>query len=495
MNLSAVSSLKMRKNAELLVIPFWKGKKRSAEMANDPNSFKELLASPLATGDFHGNEGELLIHYVSGQSEPRIALLGLGLEEGITSEKLRKAYAQVTKLCLSKEIVDINLLLPQCKLMAKEDLVRAVVDGLLLVNYTFHTLKQATRKANDASSTLNKIVLIGAGAPELEIAKKCAILCESVNMVRDLVNGNADDVTPQHLIAVALGLAKTTKQIKTTVFDKKRLEKEKMGLLLAVNRGSHRDPALIIVEYRGNSKSSDHTILVGKGITFDTGGLNLKAGTGMNDMKSDMGGAATVLGVIHAAAELGLKVNVTGVIAATENSIDAKSYKPGDVYTGYAGKSVEISDTDAEGRLVLADAIAYSAAKLKPSRIIDIATLTGAIEVALGNDISGLFSNNDALADSLIRLGYETGEKVWRMPLHEDYRDSLKSDFADMKSTGGRPGSAIKAALFLQDFVGQVPWVHLDIAGTAFIGEARRYFPKHATGVGVRLLVALLESF
>lgn len=313
-------------------------------------------------------------------------------------------------------------------------------------------------------------------------------------MVRDLVNGNADDITPQYLGAVARGLEKTCKHVKTTVLNKKQIEKEKMGLLLAVNRGSFREPAFIIVVYKGNPKSKEKTVLVGKGITFDTGGLDLKPPAGMFTMKSDMAGAAVVLGSIQAASSLGLKVNITGVIASTENSIGSHSYKPGDVYSGFAGKTVEIMDTDAEGRLILADALAYAVDRLKPSRIIDLATLTGAVEVALGDEVSGLMCNNDALADLLVHAGSITGEKVWRLPLYEDYREALKSDIADIKSTGGRGGGCIKAALFLQEFVNKTPWAHLDIAGTAFVNDARRYHPKYATGIGVRLLISFLEN-
>lgn len=492
MNIAVNPSLESRKPAGLIVIPFWKGKSK-AEEAADLSTFKDLLSQPLSTKDFLGKEGEFSIHYVPGQPEERFGLIGLGDREGLTAEKLRKIYAHVTRFCLKKKVGEINVLLPALTTISKKDLVKAIVDGLLMPNYNFTALKRHSLKEDDGV-VLTKITLIGATRSELAIAQRCATLCESVNMVRDLSNGNADDVTPQYLAAVARGLAQTNKSIKTTIFDKKRIEKEKMGLLLAVNRGSAHDPAFIIVEYKGNPKSSDHTVLVGKGITFDTGGLNLKPTGGMEDMKADMTGGATVLGILHAVAALDLKINVTGVIPSTENGIDARSYKPGDVYVGYAGKSVEIMNTDAEGRLVLADALAYSVDKLKPTRIIDLATLTGAIEIALGPDITGLFSNNDVLADLLTGIGSDTGEKVWRMPLYEDYREYLKSDFADIKSTGGRPGSAIKAALFLQEFVGKTPWVHLDIAGTGYLAETRRFFPKYATGVGVRLIVALLEN-
>jgi leucyl aminopeptidase len=282
--------------------------------------------------------------------------------------------------------------------------------------------------------------------------------------------------------------------VKATVFDKKRIQKEKMGLLLAVNQGSSIDPAFIILEYKGNPKSKDHTVVVGKGVTYDTGGLNLKPTGSMETMKCDMSGAACALGTIHAAASLGLKVNLTAVIPSTDNSIDSKSYKPGDVYSSYLGKTVEIGNTDAEGRLILADALAYASKNLKPTRMINFATLTGACVIALGEETSGLMSNNDPLAESISRAGNETFERAWRLPLFEEYKSQLDSDIADISNTGGREAGTITAALFLQEFVGNTPWAHLDIAGTAYLKKSRRYHPKNGTGVGVRLMIQLLEN-
>lgn len=492
MEFSTTQSLKSRKPADLLVVPFWKADKQ-ALAAFDIGPLKKILSEPLASSDFHGKEGETMLLYTSGQPEKRLALIGLGAQSEITVEKLRRAYANITKLCHKKKLKHINLVLPTGSAMAPSDIATGISEGLLLPNYVFTALKRHSIK-DDHPVLLETATIVEGSKSDLAIAAKSAAICESVNFVRDLVNGNADDVTPQHLASAARGLEKTCKHVKTTVFDRKRIEKEKMGLLLAVNKGSHLDPAFIIIEYRGNPKSSDRTIVVGKGITYDTGGLLVKPRGSMETMKDDMAGGAAAMGIIHAAASLELKVNVTAVVPTTENSIDSKSYKPGDVYIGYAGKSIEIIDTDAEGRLVLADALAYAVKNLKPSRIIDMATLTGAIMVALGEEASGLMSNNDVLADLLVRAGSETGERVWRMPMYEEYRDSLKSDVADMKNVGGRFGGAITAAMFLQEFVGKVPWAHLDIAGTAFHGDSKRYLPKYASGVGVRLVLSLLES-
>lgn len=491
MNFAALADLSKRKHSDAVVLPFWKGKK-NAEAAADLGKLKELVRGPVDAHDFTGKEGEVLFLYASGTPEKRVALLGLGEKDKLTTEKLRRAYSSLTKACRSKKLKDINLLLPEIETVTIDDLIRGVAEGLLLANYVFDKLKAHSIK-DEPTVLLQKVTLVGAGPREIEIANTCLGICQGVYLARDLVNGNADDVTPQYLSHVAQTLAKKLRHVKTTVFDKKRIQKEKMGLLLAVNRGSHNDPAFIIMEYRGNPKSNDVTVVVGKGVTYDTGGLNLKPTGSMETMKCDMGGAAAAIGTIVAASTIGLKVNVTAVVPSTENSIGSRSYKPGDVYTAYSGKTVEISNTDAEGRLILADALSYVSAKMKPNRIIDFATLTGAIDIALGAEASGLMSNNDALADLLIRAGSDTFERVWRLPLYEEYKEQLKSDIADIKNSGGRSGGAITAAMFLKDFVGTVDWAHLDIASTAYLSEGRRYHPKHATGVGVRLMIDFLK--
>ena len=493
MDFTSTPSLKSRKAADLLVIPFWKGS-QCPEPCLDINTLKILIKDSLATEDFHGKEGELIILYVSGQPEKRIALLGLGIKDELTVEKIRRAYASVTKESLKKKLKKINLLVPECGALKEEEIILGMSEGLLLPNYNFTTLKHEALE-NNPSVLLEVASFIGLTKPLLTLAKKSATICEAVYFARDLVNGNADDVTPQYLAAVARGLEKTLTEVKTTVFDKKRIEKEKLDLLLAVNRGSNLEPTFIIVEYTGNKKSKDKTVIVGKGVTYDTGGLFIKPRGSMETMKDDMSGAATALGVILAVATLEMSINLTVVIPSTENSIGSKSYKPGDVYSSYLGKTVEIGDTDAEGRLILADALAYAVKNLKPSRIIDIATLTGSVIMALGEEASGLMSNNDVLVELLTRAGSETFERLWRMPLYEEYKDQLKSDIADIRNIGGRSAGSITAAMFLQEFVGKTPWAHIDIAGTAFLSDVKRYTPKHGTGVGVRLFVSFLENF
>lgn len=491
MEFSTVSSLKQRKKADLLVLPFWKDDK-GAKSAADSDALSDVVDLPLKVEDFKGKEGEILVLYPSGLPEKRVALLGLGEKGKISVEILRRAYASLTKFCRQKQLQTLNLLMPEIQSIDEEQTALGISEGLLLSNYSFDSLKHDAVKT-EKTVLLKNCVLIGATDAALVRIKKAARVCEGVMLARDLVNGNADDVTPQTLAHMAKTLAKKHKNVKATVFDKKRIEKEGMGLLLAVSRGSSCDPAFIILEYTGNPKSKDRTVIVGKGVTYDTGGLNLKPTGSMETMKCDMSGAAAALGTVHAAASCGLKKNVTAVIPTTENSIGSRSYKPGDVYKSYSGKTVEIGNTDAEGRLILADALAYASKKLNPSRMIDLATLTGAVVICLGSEATGLMTTDDRLAEGLTKAGEATFERVWRLPLFEEYKKQLKSGIADIKNVGGRPAGTITAALFLKEFVGDTPWAHLDIAGTAFYEEAKRYHPQFGSGVGVRLLMEFLE--
>lgn len=492
MELTHSNDLAKRKKADLLVIPFWKSAKKPHPAA-ELGAVAPYLDPLLQTGDFSGKEGEVSLLYAQDLVEGRALLVGLGDPSKLTVEKLRRAYAAAVKSALQKRYTEINIIVPAIKGWDVEDIARGVTEGILLPNYLFNVHKEkASQDQDQAPKLINKFVLIGLSPKGFAAVEDAATICDSVHLARDLVNGNADDVTPQYLAQVAQGFAKTLKHVETTVFDKKRIEKEKMGLLLAVNRGSFREPVFIISSYKGNPKSKDHTIIVGKGVTFDTGGLNLKPTGGMETMRGDMAGAAVALGTLMAAAELQLKVNLTVVIPSTENSIDAHSYKPGDTYKSYSGKTVEIGNTDAEGRLILADALAYACDKLKPTRIIDVATLTGAMEIAMGPEGFGFMSNDDKIAEGVLAASAQTSERAVRFPLIEEYKENLKSDIADLRNIGGRPGGALIAGIFLQEFIGDTPWAHFDIAPVEYFTEARRYHPKHATGIGVRLLVDYL---
>ncbi len=489
-----IRDLKNRNESALLAIPYWK-KEGAVEPAftldlSIPDQLKEMLE----LGDFKGNEGEVALFYISGQIEKRWCLVGLGEQDKLSVEKLRKGYGALTKLCLAKKFEHISLIVPNIKHLKSDLIVEGVCEGLLLPNYLFHRHKH-TESEEEKATLLQTAALISSEKGLEEKANRISTLINAVYYARDLVNENADVVTPHYLGEQAKEMAKTNRALKVSVLNKKAIEEKGLHLLLAVSRGAAVEPALILLDYQGNPASKDKTILVGKGVTYDTGGLNLKPTGSMETMKCDMAGAAACLGVLKAVCDLKMKINVTAVIPTTENAIDANSFKPGDVYSSYCGKTVEMTNSDAEGRLILADALAFATKNFNPSRVIDLATLTGAIEVALGSEAAGIMSTDDELAKQLAEAGDATLERLWRMPLYEDYKERLKSDIADLKSWNGRAAGANVAATFLKQFIEPaIPWAHIDIAATAYLSEPKKYIPKHGTGFGVRLVVKFLEQ-
>lgn len=461
---------KFKKHSELRILPVWEGSKPAADFG--------LLRIEHALKDFKGKQGETALAY---DGEERLLLLGIGKQDNASIEALRKAYSCAARFVQKHQFKDIELLFPTCK--QKDAFFRGIAEGIAISNYVF-TYKSEQK---EPFTLIESVSFVGISKPPE--ADEILTIAKSVHFVRDLVNSNADDKIKK----LTDKAKKLHPKVKTTVFDKKWLTKEKMGLILAVNRASSVDPVLIQATYKGNPRSEDHVVFVGKGISYDTGGLSLKPTSNMLSMKSDMGGAATVLGAVKAAAELELNINVTALMPITENCIGSKSYKLGDVYTSYSGKTVEINNTDAEGRLVLADAISYAAQKLNPTFIIDLATLTGAVVIALGEEIAGLFTDDEELAEALLIASDETDELLWRLPVHEDYKRQLKSEIADMVNAGGREAGSITAALFLQEFTHDVPWAHIDIAGPAFMEKPKFYNPMKGTGYGIRLLTEFLK--
>ncbi|MBS0620389.1 MAG: leucyl aminopeptidase [Verrucomicrobia bacterium] len=488
MHVTSTVSSEERKGADVVVVPVWYDKKQ-AVLACKGKEFQALVEFPLHSGDFHGKEGETLLLYRGGSKEKRVLLVGLGGTGSCLPDSLRRAYAAAVKALRAKKIKSAHFLFPSMELMSREVICKAVIEGVLLSNYAFDALKGESERA----TTIDKVCFCGLDKEENSLLKRAQTVVQSVHFVRDLVSRNADDVNSETLVKIAKDLAKEHAQIKATILDKKHLEKEKLGLILAVGQGAELSPVLILLEYKGDPRSKEVTALVGKGITYDTGGLNIKT-SGMETMKCDMAGSAAVLGTLQAAAELKLKKNLLCVLAVAENAIGPKSYKPGDVFRSYCGKTVEISNTDAEGRLVLADALSYIQKNHAPDRIIDLATLTGGIVVAIGEEATGLFCNDEELCLALEKAGERTHERVWRMPLYPEYKELLKSSIADIKNSGARKASPCQGAIFLSEFIGKkMPWAHLDIAGTAYLSELKGYHPTYATGVGVRLLIDFLE--
>ena len=370
-----------------------------------------------------------------------------------------------------------------------ENTVKAVIEGISIGTYVWDKYKS---RPKDDKTFKNKHIIIAAA--QSKALRQAVTICEGVRLTRDLVNDNADTVTSQYLEKTVRGLVKGKKNVSLQVLNEKELKRHGLNCHLAVNQGSRKEPKLIIVKYHGGPKNQPYTAIIGKGMTFDTGGLNLKSSNHIETMRIDMSGAGAVCGILKNVLALGIRKNLLFVLSIAENAIGSGAYKPGDVITGYAGKSVEIGNTDAEGRLVLADAFAYVVKNYKPATIVDMATLTGACVVALGFDYSGLFSNNDDLARSLVRASNDTDDRAWRLPVYPELKDYIKSPIADLKNTSSvRGAGACTAAEFLRQFTNDTPWAHLDIAGSAYVeGPCRMYYGHGATGAGVRLLTHYL---
>ncbi|MDE3056233.1 MAG: leucyl aminopeptidase [Verrucomicrobiota bacterium] len=465
---------------DLIVLPYWEGGERASDFSR-PEAERVV-----ASGHFTGKCGEVVRTY--SQEGENLLLVGWGKKGSESEEGLRNAYATVCREAMAKKSRSLSLIVPSSgEKLSFPVLLRAMCEGIFLTNYTFDRWKK------EKTPLIEELVLSGVENKWEEELHNWQVIASGVHWVRDLVNGNADEINPAFLEKEALSLAKEG-VLETRVFRKKELEEEGMGLLLAVGQGAVEEPRLLMVSYKGDPQSQEKTVLVGKGITFDTGGLSLKSTDNMLTMKCDMAGAATVLGVMRTLAALGWKKNVIALAPLAENAIGSRSYKLGDVFRACNGKTVEVLNTDAEGRLILADALSYAVKALQPTMLIDIGTLTGAISVALGDEIAGLFASDDLLAKKLEEASKRTDEKLWRLPLH-DYRENLKSEIADLTNVGGGKGAgSMKCALFLQEFVGSVPWAHLDIAGVAYLAKACNYYPARATGWGLRLLVNFLMA-
>ena len=372
------------------------------------------------------------------------------------------------------------------------DAAQATAEGAILGTYRFGPYKTDEEDGAKALERMTLVELDAAKQAEVERGALAGqIVAEGVCLARDLGSHPANEMTPSILAERASEMARAT-GLRCDILDETRMASEGMRTLLAVAKGSAEPPRFIVLEHDGGRRDDAPVVLAGKGITFDSGGISIKGSDGMWDMKFDMSGAAAVIGAMQAVARLDLPVHTVGIVAASENLPDSRALKPGDIIRSMLGKTIEIRSTDAEGRLVLADAMAY-AARLNPAAVIDVATLTGACVVALGHEASGLMSNDDGLAGEISQAGEHTGEIAWRLPILEGHREELKSDVADLKNSGGRSGGAITGAAFIEAFVKDFKWAHLDIAGTAWSDKDRPYCPKGGTGVGVRLLVELLR--
>ncbi|HEY3251431.1 MAG TPA: leucyl aminopeptidase [Ignavibacteria bacterium] len=465
--------------------------------------YKGSLETLIETKDFTGSANSATLTYITGElKSKRLMVFGLGNSKEITLNKIRVAYASAAKKLAAMKLTSVAFEIPDLALIksiinfSHYEIMQAICEGVFLTQYNpkkyytkpdFHSFDEiifftdSPKYTKDAADAL----------------KDSKIITDAVLMARDLENEPSNILYPEKFAEV-VKKSSIKAGYQVTIFDEKKISQLNMGAVLAVGKGSHNTPKFLILQYFGSNKSEKPIVLVGKGVTFDSGGISLKPAQGMESMKMDMGGAAAVVGAFEAIAKLKYKMNVIGLIPTVENMPSGHSYKPGDVIKSYSGKTIEVDNTDAEGRLILADALEY-AANYKPKAVIDVCTLTGAAIICFGHLLAGLMGNDKELNSKIFEAGEKTFERVWEMPLYDEYDKLMKSEIADIKNTGPtRQAGTIMGGIFLKKFVdNKFPWAHLDIASVAFnVGESiEEYHTPGATGFGVRLFVELLKNY
>lgn len=450
------------------------------------------IAHIIKKEEFKGGIGQNKLIYTHGRlSANAVLIVGLGKQDKITLETLRKAgdAVQATAKQIKAKTVAVAISTSLTKKFPEVQTVTAFVEGFILGSYQFTRYTKPNKNLIDTVSVYG-VSGKNAGAVRSNLSRTQSV-CGAVCLARDLINTPASDMTPKHLAEASRRLA----GVKTKIHDVKAIKRMKMNSFLSVALGSTCNPPYFIeMHYQPKGKPKKKIALIGKGVTFDTGGYSIKSAKGMETMKDDMSGAAAVIAFMSIVAKLDLKVAVSGYVAATENMVSGFAQRPGDIWRSLSGKTIEVLNTDAEGRLTLADAMTY-ASKRKPDYMIDMATLTGACLVALGMQYSGIMGTDQELIDKICQSGKMAGENIWQLPLAEEYKDELKSPIADLKNIGSGYGGTITAALFLENFTHGIKWAHLDIAGPAFTEKPLPYTPRGGTGVMVRTLVNLMDSF
>ena len=493
MNVSVVGEPLVSITADAVVVGVYADDKKLREpAARVDQAAGGALREVLDAEKFQGKLGHVTHLHTNGKlPSRRVVVVGLGRRAETTAETVRRAASTGLRRArdLGARSVAVDVL--GDRLPARQR-AQSLVEGAILGTYTFDRYKR--EKADKIVETLRVVEPDGRRRREAaDGARRGQVFAEATWFARDLINAPANDVHPTHLAQVAGEIAKAG-GLTLEVLDRAECKKLGMGAFLGVAAGSEQPPKFIHLAWTPAGRTRKKVAVIGKGVTFDSGGLDLKTPEGMLRMKDDMSGAAAVLGIMRALPSLKPAVEVHGLIAATENMPGGAAIRPGDILRAMNGTTIEIGNTDAEGRLTLADAICFAIQKVNADEIIDMATLTGACVVALGPLCSGLFSNNDALADRLLTAADGAGERVWRLPLIDEYREHLKSDVADLNNVGPRGGGAITAGLFLKEFAGDRPWAHLDIAGPAFIEKDTALGPKGATGCAVRTILTYLTD-
>ena len=470
-------------HTDCVVVGVYKNSQLSAAAAQLDATSTGALSAHLTLGDFTGEKNRTaMLYHVAGITTKRVLLVGLGEKDKLTPETLTAlTQTAVNTLKAAKIANAVSFLTDEAAPEWVDAAVRQAITAVADTLYSFTTYKSKKDDTPSMESWTVAHTIAGDFEPQL---KQGVAIAEGMQVCRDLANAPGNVCTPTYLAEVAQELANSSDKVDLSVLEEADMETLGMGSFMSVAKGSDQPGKMIILQYHGGHAGEAPFVLVGKGITFDTGGISLKPGAAMDEMKFDMGGAASVLGTLTACVAMQLPLNIVAVVAAAENMPSGRASKPGDIVTSMSGKTIEILNTDAEGRLVLCDALTY-VERFNPAAVIDIATLTGACITALGHHTSGLLSNNDALADEVLTAGKQACDEAWRLPMGEKYQEQLKSTFADMANIGGPAGGTITAACFLARFTESYPWAHLDIAGTAWKGKA-------ATGRPVPLLCQVL---
>lgn len=497
MNFKVINKFEYEGVVDTLVLGAHEEFNAARELRDFNEDILKMAAHLVKEGAFTGKDGEIQSFRLPRDVNPKnIVLIGLGKEAGLTLEKIRKASGRMLRECKKLKATSIGLY-PVCTKLGSSictsEGARAVAEGAVLADYSFEVYKSEKK-----NSTVKEIMFINACESLTEDLanglEEGLVLAEATILARDMVNEPANTLTPVEL-ANRAKIAGEMSGFEVEIMDEIKIQELGMKAFFEVGKGSDNPPRLIVMRYFGDKENREEIIgLVGKGLTYDSGGYALKSLEGMVNMKSDMAGSAAVIGAMKAIASMKLRANVVGIVAACENMVSGGAYKNGDVIGSMAGKTIEIRSTDAEGRLTLADAVYYVVEMEGAARVVDIATLTGAAVTALGITTTAVITNNDEFYGKLEEVSKKTGEKVWKLPAFDEYKELIKSDIADLKNSGGRLGGTITGGLFIGEFVKDKPWIHMDIAGTSGSNTDSDYTSKGATGVGVRTLYELVKS-
>ena len=475
-----------------LVVPVFADKKLEGAAADIDPKLGGVIATALADGEHQGKANEVALFHATGDlGVRRVLVVGLGDRAKFQPWQFAQYAGTAVRYLGKRNVHDIALALPS---EARDPFSTAsfIVEGAFVASLD----TTMYRKEQERPIEIKSLTIVAGAADRNALAagaKHGQIIGKSVNYTRRLALTPANDMTPSILAERAEEVAKKC-DLEFDALDEDRMKELGMGALLGVSQGSSQPAKLIVLKYDGDPHSKERLALVGKGITFDSGGISLKPADNMHDMKYDMSGGAAVIGAMRAIGKLKPKINVIGIVPASENLPGPDATKPGDIHRAMNGKTIEVINTDAEGRLILADALAYATMKLGATRLIDCATLTGAIVISLGHAAVGAMSNDDAFVNAFLRVANATGERYWHLPIYDDYLTAMKSEIADLKNTGGRPAGSLTAAAFLREFVDGKPWIHLDIAGTAYGDKEQPYTAKGPTGLPLRALVAYALS-